>query len=557
MTARLAIVFGLGLGLSACRHPEAVKPLPPMTHEAYAYYLDGKLAAYRSDWAAAAESLELAAKAAPDQPMIAVELARVQAKAKREAAASDTLAAARKKWPGHAQIWLMSADLMSAGKRAEAIKAYRRAIELDPEDERGYLGLAKLESPEDSEAVLRQLVEKIPDSVEGHYRLAQRFAKRNDLATAIKELHAVIERDPDHIDARLDLARALRRTGHMAQAIEQTRSAFDRSGQALDIAEELFWLLCEADDRMAAIDLLTLLDDDRSDADALTAIARLARGLGRLTQARAIALRISAVEPEAGAIVHAELDAPGDPTGAVKRLLPIAPDSPRFAEARRLAGDILLSAGDPKGAAAAITPAREAAPQELDLALVAAYAHADGGDVAGGRTLLAGLPNGLGASLARARFEDHVHAPDAALAILEPLLVTHPESTTALNLAGYLLADRGQRLDDAERWLARARDLAPGDPAILDSWGWLRLKQGKPRDAVRALDRASRFAPNEPEIMVHLAAAWAADHAPRTAAEVLDHALALHPSPAVLARIERVRASLPPPTGTSGDKLAP
>jgi predicted Zn-dependent protease len=541
-----ALLLGLAVLSSACSRPAPAKPLPPMSHEAYAYYLDGKLASYRSDWPAAVESLALAAKAAPDQPMIAVELARVQAKAKREQAAADTLAAARKKWPQHAQVWLMSGDLMSTTKRGEAIKAYRRAIELDPDDERGYLGLAKLESPSESEAVLRQLVEKIPDSVDGHYRLAQRFAKRNDLKTAIKELHAVIERDPDHIDARLDLARALRRTGHITQAIEQTRSAFDRSGQALDIAEELYWLLCEADDRTAAMDLLTLLDDDRSDVEALAAIARLARGLGRLTQARAIAIRISAVDPDAGALVHAELDTSADPQGAVKRLVAVAPESPRFSEARRLAGDILLATGDPKGATAMIAPALASTPKDLDLALVAAYAKADAGDPAGARALLAPLGDSLGASLARARLEDHLHAPAAALAILEPLLVKHPDSTTALNLAGYLLADRGERLADAERWLAHARDLAPGDPAILDSWGVLLLKRGKVRDAVRILDRATRFAPNEAEILVHLAAAWAADKSPKAALEVLDRALALKPSPSVLARIEAVRATLPP-----------
>jgi predicted Zn-dependent protease len=229
----------------------------------------------------------------------------------------------------------------------------------------------------------------------------------------------------------------------------------------------------------------------------------------------------------------------------VKRLLPIAPESAKFADARRIAGDILLGAGDPAGAAAMIKPAREVAPKDLDVALVAAYARADGGDPAGARALLAGFGEGLGPALVRARLEDHLHAPDAALAILEPLIAKNPESTTALNLAGYLLADRGQRLPDAERWLARARDLAPGDPAILDSWGWLLLKEGRAREAVRALDRASRFAPNEPEIMVHLAAAWAADRAPRTAAEILDRALALRPSPAILQRIEAVRATLP------------
>jgi Flp pilus assembly protein TadD len=205
----------------------------------------------------------------------------------------------------------------------------------------------------------------------------------------------------------------------------------------------------------------------------------------------------------------------------------------------------LLATGDPKAAAAAIAPAREQTPKDIDLAIVAAYARADVGDAAGARAVLAGLGDGLPQQLARARLEDHLKSPATALAILEPVIAQHPDSTTALNLAGYILTDKGERLTDAEKWLARARDLSPGDPAILDSWGWLRLKQGKRREAVQALEKASRYAPNEPEILVHLAAAWAADGAPRTAGEVLDRASALHPPPAVQARIAALRAQLP------------
>ncbi|MGN6107839.1 MAG: tetratricopeptide repeat protein, partial [Kofleriaceae bacterium] len=131
-----------------------------------------------------------------------------------------------------------------------------------------------------------------------------------------------------------------------------------------------------------------------------------------------------------------------------------------------------------------------------------------------------------------------------ALALVEPLART--EQVAALNLAGYLLADRNERLADAERYLRRARELAPGDPAVLDSWGWLLLRRGDSRGAVRALDQAARFAPREPEILVHLAAAWAADGAPRTAALTLDRAAALHPTAAIQRRIDRVRSSLPP-----------
>lgn len=518
-----------------------------MSSSAYAYYLDGKLAAYRSDWDTAVDSLREAAKAAPDQPMIAVELARALSKAKKDVAAREALAVARTKWPDHPQVWRVSGDLLAASAKPEAIRAYQRAIELSPDDEEAYLGLAKLQDGDAAERTLRELVDKIPTSVEGHYRLAVRQYKKGAVDDSIASLRRVLERDPDHLDARLDLARALRRRGDLVHAIEQTRSAFDRSGQALDIAEELYWLLCEADDRTAAIDLLTLLDDDRSDVDALSAVSRLERGLGRVEQARAVANRVAIVDADASVLLHAEIDLAADPAGVAKKLLAIPADSARFADARRLAASALLAAGDAAGALTAITPALEAQPKDLDLALVALYARADAGDVAGAKAAAATLGTGLGPTVARARLLDHVGDSAGALALLEPVLVEHPESSTVLNLVGYMLADSGRRLADAEAYLARARDLSPGDPAILDSWGWLLVQQGKSREAVRVLDRAARFSPREPEILLHLAIAWAKDGAPREARTVLDRASALHPTSAVQKRIDAARAALPAP----------
>src|SRR5262245_57828857 len=98
--------------VAACHRtpkPVSLAPLPP---NAYAHYLAGKLALYRDDPATAADELRTAAQAAPDQPMIAVELARALAKAKRDAAARDVLVLARKKWPEHSQVWLASGEVL-------------------------------------------------------------------------------------------------------------------------------------------------------------------------------------------------------------------------------------------------------------------------------------------------------------------------------------------------------------------------------------------------------------------------------------------------------------
>jgi tetratricopeptide (TPR) repeat protein len=539
-----ALVATLG-----CSHPAVVAPEPPLPRAVFAAYLGGKLDAYEGDWDAAADSLAQAAAAAPDQPMISVELARAQMKAKRSTAAVATLARARKRWPDHPQVWLASGDLLAAGDPGEASHAYLRAIQLAPDDERAYLGLAKLQPAASAEATLRILIAHVPASIDGHYRLAVRLASRGDLEASTRELRAVLERDPDHIDARLDLARALRRQGQLDAAIAETRSAFDRSGQALDIAEELFDLLCEADDRGAAIDLLTLLDDDHSDSDALAVLARLDRGLGRLAEARAIAQRIGAIDRDAGAIALAEAALAAGDRAQVRAALATVDAGGKLApEVRRLTAEAALAADDPAAALAAL--GATAAGEGLDAAQLAAFALVDLGRVADARARLApfGAPAAAdrdAAQLARARLADRAGDRAGALAIVEPLIRAHPDLVSALNLAGYLLADAGQRLGDAERYLRHARDLAPGDPEVLDSWGWLLLRRGDARAAVRALDRAARLAPLEPEILVHLAAAWAADGAPGTAARTLDRAAALAPGRAVQRRIAAVRQTLP------------
>jgi predicted Zn-dependent protease len=530
---------------AACHHTPKPVSVAPLPQAAYSHYLAGKLALYRDDVDTATRELSAAAAAAPDQPMITVELARALVKAKREDAARDVMLRARAAWPDHAQVWLASGEVLEATQAKEALHAYRRAIELEPTDERGYIGLARTQQAggdhAGAERTLRSLIAKIPESVDGHYRLAQRLAEKGDRDAAVVQLRAVLEWEPDHLDARMDLSRTLRRMGKLPEAVVQARSAFDRAGQPMDLAEELFWLLCEADDRQGAIDLLTLLDDDRSDADALATVAALERGLGRTPEARVVAEHIKTLDPDESTIAHAECDlAEGLIDGAITKLQTIGASSPRYLESRRVLVNAYLAAHDGKKALDVLAPLRKAHPDQLELAFAEALAHIEAGDKAAARAIAAKLT----APYLRARIADKLGDDAQVIALLDPFVATHPDEVGALNLLGYTLAQRKQRLDDAERYLARARDLQPGDPSILDSWGYLLLQRGRTRQAVRALDRAARFSPREPEILVHLAQAWAADGAPGRASEVLDAAVALKPPPELVQRIDAIRAGL-------------
>jgi tetratricopeptide (TPR) repeat protein len=515
-TTTFAFTFCLALVLAACHHADG--PPPPLPRAAYAHYLAGKLALYGGDPKQAATELVAAAGAAPDQPMIAVEEARALAKAGRESEARSVLVTARAKWPSHAEVWLASGELLEKSARDEAAHAYRRTIELSHEDERAYLGLARVQlasgQAKDAEQTLRGLVGQVPTSVEGRFRLAQRLLDRGDRTHAVAELRRVLERDPDQIDARLDLARALRADGNLTEAIAQTRSAFDRAGEPMDVAEELFWLLCEADDLRGAIDLLTLLDDDRSDADGLMVVARLELGLGRIDVATTIVGKLVGMRSDAVVLVQLEIDLARHDFAALDgHVAAVPPTSPLLGDVQRLAAEAAFYRGDAERALATL----QTVPSIHDADLV----------------------------VARARAKEIAGDTSAALAIIEPVARDHPDEPVALNLAGYLLADTHTRLADAERYLRRARELSPGDPAVLDSWGWLLLAQGRAQDAVLALAKAARLSPLEPEILVHLATAQLAARSPSsTVAATLDRAAALRPSPAVERKIAAVRGKL-------------
>ena len=63
--------------------------------------------------------------------------------------------------------------------------------------------------------------------------------------------------------------------------------------------------------------------------------------------------------------------------------------------------------------------------------------------------------------------------------LLEEVLKIDPDHALANNDLGYSLADRNERLDDAEAMLVKATQAKPSDSSVLDSLGWVRYKLGK------------------------------------------------------------------------------
>jgi tetratricopeptide (TPR) repeat protein len=79
---------------------------------------------------------------------------------------------------------------------------------------------------------------------------------------------------------------------------------------------------------------------------------------------------------------------------------------------------------------------------------------------------------------------------DASEAEFKKVLEMDPESASALNYLGYMLADRGVRLDEAQKMISHALELDPDNGAYLDSLGWVYYRQNRLDDAEHALVRA-------------------------------------------------------------------
>lgn len=126
---------------------------------------------------------------------------------------------------------------------------------------------------------------------------------------------------------------------------------------------------------------------------------------------------------------------------------------------------------------------------------------------------------------------------------LRGIIEREPDNATALNALGYTLADRTTRYEEARALIERAHVLNPGDPATLDSLGWINYRLGNLDVAERHLRAALLKFPDH-EVAAHLGEVLWAQGKQREAREVWAKALEAAPdSPILRSTIQRLTGS--------------
>ncbi|MDR1853605.1 MAG: tetratricopeptide repeat protein [Azoarcus sp.] len=438
---------------------------------------------------------------------------------------------------------------------AQAIIA--RALASRPEKLAGNLmglnaALAKAEDKESVRKVVYQLTEPYLDKPEAHFARAQASAIAKRSMEAMAALDRALKLRPDWTVALIAKAQLLAEAGANAQADKLLEDALKRHPADRDLRLAYArGLIAQQRYEEARREFNTLLAAAPDDREFLYTVAMLSAELKDPATAEPLLKKaLAAGHPQADAI-RIQLGKLAEDRGqyaeARKWYDAVTPGT-YSVEARIRSAQTLAKQGRLNEARALLQLGAKNADDEVrrryllaDSQLLVeakrvkeAFALVDGA--------LAKTPEDTDLLYESAMLAERIGLHSTMEGRLRKLIALTPDFAHAYNALGYSLADRGERLDEAEKLIARALELQPKDPFILDSAGWVRFKRGDLPGALSRLEEAYAIR-TDPEIAAHLGEVLWLLKRNDEARRILDAALVSHPdSDALKNTVQRLYA---------------
>ena len=321
----------------------------------------------------------------------------------------------------------LATALLNAGETTRARDVLLEVVELQPTDLAGLYQLSNVEfrlnNLDAAEAVAERLVAAEPNGVRGPVALAQVFERRREYRRVVESLEPAVgaarngDLSPRQIGSLLArIGFAYRELDEFDQAIAALEAAVELSPSDLTFELQLGQTLVVARRFPEALEVVRGAQERRPDNLSLSRLeAQALSGNGELDEA--VSVLRSALE------IH-----PDEPFAYVA-LANLYGDADQFDEAQRI-----LEAADER------VPGNESILFQLGAVSERQQQYAD----------------------AERRFRQ--------------VLAGDPQHAGALNYLGYMLADRGVRLEESVALLRRAIAIDPHNGAFLDSLGWAYFK---------------------------------------------------------------------------------
>ena len=204
--------------------------------------------------------------------------------------------------------------------------------------------------------------------------------------------------------------------------------------------------------------------------------------------------------------------AQNDASGATQAVKASAQKQPGSAAMQLYAGTYLMRQGQRQEARAALTRAKASNPELVAADFSMAQLDVLEGHLDNARTALNHVveqqANSEEARVLLGLVEEQSGKYDVAVVHFQKVLETQPDNLVALNNLAFRLANNLDRANEALAYAQKAKELAPHNPAVDDSLGWILFKKGMYSSAVQYL-QSSVSQQATPIRAYHLAMAYA------------------------------------------------
>jgi tetratricopeptide (TPR) repeat protein len=435
----------------------------------------------------------------PDRNYSSLHAAFLFKTGQRDAALAEFEALARQSPYDRAARTRLIAAYSASGRTADAENVLKTALQKNPRDTEALLQRSRMRlvsgKYSDAESDVRQVLNFKPESAEAHYYLSKVYRASHSTQNERQELTEALRYDPGFLAARVELAQLLiasRNPGAALQVMNETPEAQRKTLQALGARN---WALMALGDDAAA----------REGVNAGLARARvpellLQDGALKMTAKDPAGAQVSIDEAlklvpdsvQAWQFLGMSYSTRKEPQKAIERLQAAIVGMPQAAGLQLLLGQWLAQTGRTTEARAAFEAARKADPKLSEADLSLAQMDMREGNMDRSRQDLAAVlaiqPQNTTARVFLGEIDKKAGDWDRAIAEYRAVLDLEQTNVVALNQLAFMLSR--DKPGEAMKFAQRAGELAPDNPAVQDTLGWVYYRNGIYDSAVGYLKNA-------------------------------------------------------------------
>jgi tetratricopeptide (TPR) repeat protein len=407
--------------------------------------------------------------------------------------------------------------LARSGKFAEAIPVYEEALRLNPRQEQAWQELTGIHFGMKAMArvveTANRFTKAMPESPTAWLTLAKVLLLQGQKKEALTPARRSYEMQPRDVEAVVVYALALEFNKESRRAIALYEELYRFNPSDDGLVERMVEIYREMGDLKEA---LALLEEMRKRTGVESVPLDLQRAyllweLGRFPEAAAILARLAEEHPESDRLAYMNglgQERVGQPERALKIYEALPAKSPFRAHGEMRSIFVLR---DLKRAEEALARSRRLMGEDdppWEAFEVGAHLLGDMDRHSEAVTL---LKDGLERVKEKDRllfvlgvYQEKSGDIAGCVMTMREVIRRDPTNASAMNFIGYLFAEQGVNLDEAEQLIRKAMELKPKDGFFVDSLGWVYFKRKEYARAMDLFEKAARLVPDEGVIYEHM-----------------------------------------------------